>query len=394
MVRPGLWHCPAVAAPADRALSRWFVALWVGVGCMLLIGGITRLTGSGLSITEWKPVTGALPPLGAAAWADEFARYLDSPQGRLVNDWMALADFKRIYFWEWLHRLAGRGLGLLVAIPWAWFVLRRKVRGRLALAVLGVFLLGAAQGLMGWLMVASGLVDRPQVSHLRLAAHLSLALLLSLAVLRLVLSQRDRPALGSRLLHRLGGVLVLAVLLQAALGAFVAGTHAGLIYPTWPGFGGAWPPPEALSLRPLWENLFLNPAGMHFAHRTTAWAVASGVLLWSVLAWREGQRRLPVLLGVLIAAQIGLGIATVLLRVPVGVAAAHQFCAWLLLSALATATWATNPGAPPCPTDSRRSSSPSASRASSPSASPPAHSGKSAWPPPAGTSSPSTPATS
>ena len=329
-----------MAVPRDRLVFRWLIALWLGVGAMLVLGGITRLTGSGLSITEWRPVTGFLPPLTAAAWGEEFARYMDSPQGRLVNDWMGLADFKRIFFWEWLHRFWGRALGLLVALPWAWLAWKGRLRGGTAWAVFGVFLLGAVQGLMGWLMVMSGLVDKPHVDHLRLAAHLCLALVLTLAILRLALGQLSRPGRGSVGLHRAGALLVLGVLVQCALGAFVAGTRAGLVFPTFPGFGGAWPPAEAFALTPIWRNLVENPAGMHFAHRSVAWIVAVGVVGWAAVAWRAGLRTLPVLLVLLLTAQITLGAATVLLRVPVGMAVAHQACAWLLLSALATATWA------------------------------------------------------
>ncbi len=326
----------------DRALFVWLFALWVGVGVMLVIGGITRLTGSGLSMTDWAPVTGILPPLNAEAWAEEYARYRATPEGRLVNGWMAIEDFQRIFFWEWAHRLAGRTLGLLVAIPWAIFVLNGRLRGRLSWAVLGVFLLGACQGLMGWVMVKSGLVDKPHVDHLRLAAHLGLALILTVALLRLALTQLERPPIAHKTLHRLGALLVIAVLLQSILGAFVAGTRAGLIYSTWPGFGVSWPPPEAIVMEPLWRNLFENPAGIHVAHRTVAWTVASLGVLWSALAWRHGLRRLPGLVLLLFCGQVGLGIATVVLHVPLATASAHQACAWLLLSTLAAATWATD----------------------------------------------------
>jgi cytochrome c oxidase assembly protein subunit 15 len=383
-----------VPTPHDRGIFRWLIALWLGVGLMLVVGGITRLTGSGLSITEWKPVTGAIPPLSAAAWADEFARYLGSPQGRLVNSGMDLAGFQRIYFWEWFHRLVGRSLGLLVALPWAWFALRGRLRGRTMWAVLGVFLLGAAQGLMGWVMVASGLVDRPHVDPFRLAAHLLLALLLTLAILRLALTQLPRPGGGHRGLHRVGAALVVGVFAQCGLGALVAGTRAGLIYPTFPGYGGGCPPPEAIALSPLWRNLVENPATMHVVHRTAAWLVTAGVVGWVAAAWRLGHRRWAALAAGLVGAQVALGVATVLLRVPIPVAAAHQACAWLLLSTLAAATWAIHPGVAPCPTDSRPSSSPSGSRASSPSASPAGRSARSGSPRPAGTSSRFTPTTS
>jgi len=209
-----------------------------------------------------------------------------------------------------------------------------------------LFLLGAGQGLMGWVMVASGLVDRPEVSHLRLAAHLELALLLTLAILRLALSQLPRPAGGGRWLHLGAMALVILALVQCGLGAFVAGTRAGLIYPTFPGFGVPWPPPEALALHPLWRNAVENPAGMHVLHRAVAWLLAGSILLWSVAALRSGWRRLPALLLLLVATQIALGAATVLLRVPVPVAASHQACAWLLLSTLAASAWATHPGSP------------------------------------------------
>lgn len=380
-----------MTATPDRTVLRWLLLLWLGVGGMLVLGGTVRLTGSGLSMTDWRPITGALPPLTDQAWAEEFARYLASPEGRLVNGWMALEDFRRIFFWEWAHRVAGRLLGLMVAVPWGVFLASGRLRGRLAWAVFGVFLLGAAQGGMGWFMVSSGLVDRPHVDHLRLAAHLLLALVLTVALLRLTLTQVERPA-GHPGLHRAAGILVLLILVQCGFGAFVAGTHAGHVYPTWPGYGGAWPPPEALALTPWWRNVLDNPAGMHFVHRTVAWGVAAAVLLWSARAWRQGLRRLPLLLLGLVVAQIGLGVATVLLRVPVGVAVLHQACAWLLLSATTLASWAT--GGLPCPSDSRPSSSPSASRASSRSASPRGRSGRSTWPRLAGTSSRSTAGTS
>ena len=166
---------PDLPGLAPRAVRLWLWSLWLAVLGMVVVGGITRLTGSGLSMVEWQPLIGAIPPLDEASWQAVFARYQLSPQFQQVNHWMQLDDFKRIFFWEYVHRLVGRSVGLLVFVPWLYFVARRRLSRRLALATLGAFALGGAQGLLGWYMVKSGLVDVPRVSHLRLAAHLSLA---------------------------------------------------------------------------------------------------------------------------------------------------------------------------------------------------------------------------
>ena len=314
---------------SPRALQRWLGMLCVLVVGMVLIGGITRLTGSGLSMVEWKPVSGVLPPLGEAAWAEEFARYQASPQYRLVNAGMTLEAFQRIFFWEYVHRVAGRVVALALIVPFALLALRRRLGGhvqrRLALAS-GLVLL---QGAMGWYMVKSGLTHLPRVSHYRLAAHLSLALLLLSLLFWLLLTLRPFPlplgegrgeGLSPHRVPRASGFTMLAlVALQLVYGAFMAGLHAGHMFSTFPTMNGAWVPAGLLAAGGLLEN----PVSVHFIHR----ALGLGVLLGAVaLVWRArtGERHAAGCLLATLLLQTALGAATVLLHVPVWLAVLHQ----------------------------------------------------------------------
>jgi len=334
----------ADGAPAAGAQGKvGAVASWLFVCCaliflMVVIGGITRLTLSGLSITEWKPVVGVLPPFSSADWAAEFAKYKQIPEYRLVHYAMSLDEFKTIYFWEYLHRLLGRLVGIAYAVPFAWFLLRRQLPRSLVLPLAGILLLGFGQGALGWYMVESGLADRTEVSHYRLVAHLVLALAIYAAILWVALGiVRRRPrqavSVGWR---RAAEAVILLVALTIAAGGLVAGTHAGLIYNTFPLMDGRLVPAGYDELQPLWLNWFENVAAVQFNHRMLAVATMTAV----ILLWAAGLRAsLPsaarrALHAILAAAalQVALGISTLLLVVPIPLAVGHQAGAVVLLT--------------------------------------------------------------
>ncbi|MBM3536474.1 MAG: heme A synthase [Alphaproteobacteria bacterium] len=324
------------AAPYIRARtsSRCAIAIWLFVVAalifaMVVIGGITRLTESGLSITEWKPVTGTLPPLSEAEWQAEFEKYRQIPEYREKNLGMSLTEYKAIYWWEYLHRLWGRLIGAAFLLPFLWFLLRGHILSGLAWKLGVVFLLGAAQGALGWYMVASGLVDRISVSPYRLTAHLALALLIFAAVLWIAL---DLVRPNTRGIDGRALALSCLVLLTIASGGFVAGHDAGMIYNTFPLMDGSLIPPGYLDLEPWWRNGFENPAAVQFNHRVLGMATA----LLSLLYWRAARNDATgAAYAVLVVAllQASLGIGTLLLEVPVGLAALHQTGAVALLTA-------------------------------------------------------------
>jgi heme a synthase len=340
---------PVEGATADLAegklgaVATWLFACCALIFLMVVIGGITRLTLSGLSITEWKPVGGALPPLSAADWAAEFAKYKQIPQYRLINYAMSLDEFKTVYFWEYFHRLLGRLIGVAYAVPFAWFFLRRRLPRSLALPLAGILLLGFGQGALGWYMVESGLADRVEVSHYRLVAHLALALVIYAAILWVALDivragtrlqLRHNPGPGWR---RATEVVILLVALTIAAGGFVAGTHAGLVYNTFPLMDGRLVPAGYGQLHPFFLNWFENVAAIQFDHRLLALATA----LLVVLVWGAGlhaalPRPCRLALHALLAAaalQVTLGITTLVLVVPIPLAVAHQAGAIVLLTA-------------------------------------------------------------
>jgi heme a synthase len=306
---------------------------------MVVVGGVTRLTLSGLSITEWKPVIGIVPPLSAADWAVEFAKYKEIPEYRAVHFAMTLDEFKWIYFWEFSHRLLGRLIGVVFAAPFVWFLVRRRLPRRLVPPLCGILLLGFAQGALGWYMVESGLADRIEVSQYRLVAHLALALALYAAILWLALGLVGRPPRtdsGPGWRWFADAVLSVVAVTMAA-GGFTAGLHAGLTYNTFPLMDGRLVPAGYGLLQPFWRNWFENIAAAQFDHRLLAVATAVGI----ALVWAAGRRTtlpraaraaLHALLG-LAALQVALGIATLLLAVPIPLAAAHQAGAVLLLTA-------------------------------------------------------------
>jgi heme a synthase len=327
---PALPH-PSRARPG--ALSNWLLLVAGLVFAMVVIGGITRLTESGLSMVRWEPVSGAIPPLNAEDWEAAFDAYRSSPEYLEVNRGMSLAEFKDIYFWEYLHRLLGRLIGLAFALPLIWFAVRRAIpRGygwRLAV-LLG---LGALQGAIGWWMVASGLVDRPEVSHIRLAVHLLAALLIFAGLIWTALDLRNPGCRPSRITT--GAIWTLSLLtLQLLFGAYVAGLDAGYAFNTWPKMGDDWFPPGTPLLEPFIRNFADNPIVVQFVHRWLAFVVALAAVLLALQAW---DRHIRIPAAALIAAlliQISLGVATIVSGVDLWLAVAHQAMAALLLAAM------------------------------------------------------------
>lgn len=315
-------------SPDDRGVQRWLWFVWGLILLMVVVGGITRLTESGLSMVVWQPLIGALPPLTEAAWLDVFHQYQQTPQYQQVNHWMTLADFKQIFFWEYLHRLLGRVIGVVVLVPGIWFLVRRRLSHRVAVKVLLAFGFGGLQGLLGWYMVQSGLVDVPAVSHYRLAAHLSLAFFVGCWMLWILLDIRaPGPRRGTPLSRATVAFLALLAL-QIVYGAFMAGSRAGYLFATWPDMHGThWPPGADLG----WPGITSNPLTIHALHRHLAWAV---VIAGLALAWRARPLRGPAhALATLLLVQLCLGIATVMSSVHIALATAHQGVAFLLLCA-------------------------------------------------------------
>lgn len=303
---------------------------------MVTIGGITRLTGSGLSITEWDVIMGALPPLSEASWQELFARYQATPQYQQVNTHFGLGEFKQIFWWEYIHRLLGRTIGLVFLIPFFYFLLKGRFDRRLRTQVLAIFALGAFQGVLGWFMVASGLVDRPSVSHYRLAAHLLTALLTFGVTLWVALSLRPAGAAPAPPGVRKLGFLFLCLLgVQITWGAFTAGLRAGGMFNTFPAMGTSLVPPGLGTLSPLWINLTQNPVTVQFVHRVLAWMVLGTGLL---LAWQlriHRRHREGLLLGMAVTLQFMLGVLTILRfpASPVFWGTVHQAGAVVLLTA-------------------------------------------------------------
>jgi cytochrome c oxidase assembly protein subunit 15 len=322
-----------------RAIGRW-LALWaVMIALLVLIGGATRLTESGLSITEWQPVSGVIPPLGDSAWTAEFAKYRTIPQYQLLNNGMSLGEFKTIFLWEYVHRLWARLLGLALGIPFIWFAVRGRVTRELWPRLAGLLVLLGLQGALGWWMVKSGLSGRTEVSQYRLAAHLVTALALyAFAVWTAAGLMHPREPRAKSADRALGtGLTSLAWLVPftAASGAFVAGLRAGKIYNTFPLMGGGLVPPGYGQLTPFWLNLFENPSAVQFNHRV----IAMATFALAVWVWYRGRRSSNARLQragrlVLAAAllQVTLGIATLLLAVPVWLGVAHQAGAVLLFT--------------------------------------------------------------
>jgi cytochrome c oxidase assembly protein subunit 15 len=316
-----------------RAVGLWLLAVALVILAMVTIGGLTRLTGSGLSITEWQPIMGALPPLNAAEWADAFAKYRRIPQYVLENRGMTLEGFKGIFWWEWTHRLLGRLLGVVFLIPFVWFAAMGAIQRSDWPRMLLLFVLGGLQGFIGWWMVTSGLETRVSVSQYRLAIHLGAALLLLVAILWIALEYL-RGGEGKSNAKR-GFAFAGLVYFQMLLGALVAGLHAGLVYNTWPDMNGHVFPDAPFFSSPWWINFFENDGLAQFDHRIGAYCVAGFAAFIYVRGRRLGgyAKASAKLVVAITAFQIFLGIATLLMMAPEGLAALHQVTAACLLCA-------------------------------------------------------------
>lgn len=332
-------------ARSTRPIVAWLFVCCAMIFAMVVIGGITRLTESGLSITEWRPVTGAIPPLSEEAWQAEFARYRQIPQYQQINAGMTLAEFKAIFWWEFIHRLWGRLIGVVFALPLAWFWFTGRIRGRIARQLGGIFVLGAIQGAIGWWMVASGLADRVSVSPYRLATHLVLALVIYAWTLWAALDLLRGAARPSR--AGAGPLAFLALVFVTILsGAFVAGNRAGLTYNTFPLMDGRLIPEFYVdpALGSWVQSIFEGIAAVQFNHRVLAISVvAAAIWLWSARRrsvpaglTRGALAAVPIVAGI----QLTLGILTLLLVVPIPLAAAHQAGAVLVLTAATIAAHA------------------------------------------------------
>ncbi len=331
-----------VGSAADVAVRVWLLAVAALVFAMVVVGGATRLTDSGVSITVWKPLLGAIPPLNEADWLAAFDRYKTIPQYAIVNPGMSLAAFKFIYWWEWTHRLLGRLIGVAFALPFLGFWLADKLRPGFAMKLLGVLALGALQGAIGWYMVMSGLVDRIDVSQYRLALHLLMAFTILALLIWLALDvgparERARLPTATRGKQRFAGLLLALVFVQAGLGALVAGLKAGHTYNTWPLMDGRFVPTGLGALAPWYRNLFENVTTVQFDHRMVAYLVATLAIGHAVVLARSGDdERLVGSAGLLAAAvlvQMGLGIWTLVSGVPLALGLAHQAGAALVVAA-------------------------------------------------------------
>ena len=326
--------------PGRKSVGLWLLGLALLIVVMLAVGGLTRLTGSGLSITEWKPIMGAIPPLSHDAWMDAFRKYQQIPQYRLQNAGMTLEGFKAIFWWEWGHRFLGRAIGFAFLVPFAWFAVTGAIKREDWPRMLVLFLLGGLQGFVGWWMVTSGLEVRTSVSQYRLAIHLGMAVVLLGAILWVALEYlRGRDSTGKLskpawLAFGFAGL----VCVQMLLGALVAGLHAGRHFNSWPTMDGYLLPPDAFAQG--WGSMFENPGLAQFNHRLVAYIVAGAAwVFWSWLRTRNKEpvprmaRRASTAVVAVTALQIVVGIETLLYQVPVVLGALHQVIAALLFSA-------------------------------------------------------------
>jgi cytochrome c oxidase assembly protein subunit 15 len=357
----GDYHCDsfsdtrkiAVSALHDAALGKvsivgdrlrpvriWLYILAAMVLVMVMVGGMTRLTGSGLSITTWRPISGIIPPLTQADWEAEFAGYKLIPQYEVYNHWMTLEDFKGIFWWEWGHRFLGRIIGFAFAIPFLVFLFQKRLTRDMALPLAGLFVLGGFQGFLGWWMVSSGLSELTSVSQYRLATHLTAALVLLLALIAVARRMRPQPTEGVILPWNkwaAAGLLLLLVI-QIAAGGFVAGIQAGMGFNTWPLMDGKFIPDGLFATDPAWLSFFEHHLTVQFNHRMIAYLITLVAALMVVFQARGngfgGVHRWLITIMVLVLAQVGLGIATVLSMVQIDIAVAHQGLAFILAGAI------------------------------------------------------------
>ena len=333
---------PTEQSHYDRQVAAWLLFCAAVVFGMILLGGVTRLTHSGLSIVEWKPLMGVVPPLSEQAWQETFDKYRLFPEYQKVNRGMSLDDFKSIFMFEYLHRLLGRLIGVLFLLPMLYFAWRGRIRQGLMPRLAVLFFLGGCQGLLGWYMVKSGLVDNPRVSQYRLTAHLGVAVAIYAGMLWLAFDLLFRPAAAvagqsGRPWARSSRWLVGLVYLMILSGGLVAGTRAGFAYSTWPLMGDSFIPRGLYAGTPAWMDMFEDITTVQFNHRMFAYLLVGLISTFAVGVYRnaqDGRARLAIiLLALALVTQVALGISTLLLHVPLALAAAHQGGAMLLLSA-------------------------------------------------------------
>ena len=323
----------------DRALIRiWLGAVILMVIAMIVVGGATRLTGSGLSITEWKPIHGVIPPIGDVEWQEEFAKYQQIPQYEIVNKGMTVGEFKQIFWWEWGHRLLGRMVGVVFFVPFVVLLLTGRIERRLVPRLLGLFALGGLQGAIGWWMVTSGLVNRISVSQYRLAIHLIIACFILAAAVwisRGLARDDGEDRKKTEPLKGMASFLVAVVFLQIFLGGLVAGLKAGLTYNTWPLMAGNIIPDGVYDYEPKWRSVFEDVMTVQFDHRVVAYLLFIAALIHMFQAWKLAPRshaaRRARHLALLVTAQAGIGIATLVAVVPLDLALLHQFGAAVVL---------------------------------------------------------------
>lgn len=322
----------------NRAAQRvWLSIVLVAILALVLVGGATRLTDSGLSITEWKPIHGVIPPLSEAEWQEELELYRQIPEYQLINKGMSLDEFKTIYWWEWAHRFLARGVGVLFGVPFLFFLFTGRVEKRLRWPLFGLLVLGGLQGAVGWWMVASGLVDRVDVSQYRLATHLTLACLIFAAIVWVMrgLARHSDDPVPSIGLQRGAGAIAGLVLVQIYLGGLVAGLDAGLASSTWPLMNGAIVPEGLLEISPAWRNFFENELTVQFVHRLGGYLLFALTLWHMVASIRRGRGsthcRRAVVLFAMVTVQAMIGIVVILTQVPVGWALLHQGWAVVVL---------------------------------------------------------------
>lgn len=317
----------------DRAIATWLVLVAFLVFTMILVGGATRLTQSGLSIVDWKPISGIIPPLNEAEWLAEFEGYKQFPEYKLINHGMSLDEFKGIFYWEYSHRLLGRLIGLAFAVPMLFFFIRKKVKSALKPKLIGLFILGGMQGVMGWYMVMSGLIHEPEVSHLRLTAHLSLAIAIIMALCWVAWGLYRPQKLGREVaissgFRRFAGFLLIAVLLQMIMGALVAGLKAGFAFNTWPLMADKFIPDHLYPINPFWHSMLDDTMTVQFDHRMGAYTIFALVMGLMFYVYRHNLHpRIKFaahMLAGLVLVQIVLGVLTLIHVVPVTLGVAHQ----------------------------------------------------------------------
>ena len=328
----------------DRAVAIWLAVIGGLVAAMVIIGGITRVTGSGLSMVEWRPLLGWFPPLSEQEWQRVFKLYQNSPEYRYINTWMDLNAFKGIFWWEYIHRLWGRLIGIVFFLPFIFFLITKKIKRRLLLRICFLFVLGGLQGALGWWMVKSGLSSDPSVSQYRLATHLGMAfLILGLLIWTILDLVGKRDVLGSRATVYHANTVTVLIFLTVIGGALVAGLKAGLVYNTFPLMGEGMIPPDYFSVEPYWRNIFENVPAVQFNHRIlaiiTLLTIVSLCVCSHFFCKNERLLRTIYVMTTLAILQFLLGVLTLVNFVPEGLAVAHQFIGLCLFGTSIVISW-------------------------------------------------------